>query len=105
MAARAGSRHRPGAAPRRPRAQLDRRPRGRCRRLVERARRLCRFRAAGDVAGMSDVAIAGRPGAEGTFRPATMLLVVAIGILAFVAMLVLGAYAPDMRSEHNGGTH
>jgi hypothetical protein len=25
--------------------------------------------------------------------------------MAFVAMLVLGAYAPDLRSGHNGGTH
>lgn len=54
---------------------------------------------------MSDVAIAARPAAEGAFRPATMLLVAATGILAFIAMLVLGAYAPDLRSGHNGGTH
>jgi hypothetical protein len=58
---------------------------------------------------MSDVAIRnsgdGSGGGEGAFRTATMLLVVAIGILAFVAMLVLGAYAPDLRSGHNGGAH
>lgn len=53
---------------------------------------------------MSDIAIGRRPD-DGAFRPATMLLVVAIGILAFVAMLVLGAYAPDLRSGRNGGAH
>lgn len=42
---------------------------------------------------------------EGTFRPATIILIVAIGILAFAGMLVLGAYAPDLRSGRNGGTH
>lgn len=54
---------------------------------------------------MSDVAIGAKGRGEGAFRPATILLVVAIGILAFVAMLVLGAYAPDLRSGRNGGTH
>jgi hypothetical protein len=54
---------------------------------------------------MSDVALQTGSRADGAFRPATMLLVVAIGVLAFVAMLVLGAYAPDMRSGHNGGAH
>lgn len=53
---------------------------------------------------MSEVAIGGGR-AEGAFRPATILLVVAIGILAFAAMLLLGAYAPDLRSGRNGGTH
>ena len=42
---------------------------------------------------------------ETAFNPATMLLMTAIGILAFIAMLVLGAYAPDLRSGHNGGSH
>jgi hypothetical protein len=54
---------------------------------------------------MSDVALHGQGAAEGAFKPATMLLVLAIGILAFTAMLVLGAYAPDLRSGHNGGAH
>ena len=31
--------------------------------------------------------------------------ITAIGVLAFIAMLVLGAYAPDLRSGHNGGAH
>ena len=54
---------------------------------------------------MSDVATAARGQSEGTFRPATIFMVVAIGILAFVTMLVLGAYAPDLRSGRNGGAH
>jgi hypothetical protein len=43
--------------------------------------------------------------AEGPFNPRTMLLIIAIGALAFIAMLVLGAYAPDLRSGRNGGAH
>jgi hypothetical protein len=54
---------------------------------------------------MSDVSISAGARAEGTFRPATILLIVAIGILAFAGMLVLGAYAPDLRSGRNGGAH
>ncbi|MDB5692318.1 MAG: hypothetical protein JWO81_1381 [Alphaproteobacteria bacterium] len=54
---------------------------------------------------MSDVALSGQGPTEGAFKPATMLLILAIGIIAFVAMLVLGAYAPDLRSGHNGGAH
>lgn len=54
---------------------------------------------------MSDVAIAPRARAEGIFRPATIVMIVAIGIIAFAAMLVLGAYAPDLRSGRNGGAH
>ena len=54
---------------------------------------------------MSDVAIAGAARGEGAFRPATIVMVVAIGIAAFAGMLILGAYAPDMRSGRNGGAH
>lgn len=54
---------------------------------------------------MSDVATGAGARPEGSFRPATILLIVATGILAFVGMLVLGAYAPDLRSGRNGGTH
>jgi hypothetical protein len=55
---------------------------------------------------MSDVAIQseGRSG-EGPFNLRTMLLIIAIGAIAFIAMLVLGAYAPDLRSGRNGGAH
>ena len=34
-----------------------------------------------------------------------MLLITSIGVFAFIAMLVLGAYAPDLRSGRNGGAH
>jgi hypothetical protein len=54
---------------------------------------------------MSDVAIRSGTNAEGAFRPAIIMLVAAIGILAFAGMLVLGAYAPDMRSGRDGGAH
>ena len=54
---------------------------------------------------MSEVAIGDRPASSATFRPKLMLMLVGIGILSFLAMLVLGAYAPDMRSGRNGGSH
>lgn len=54
---------------------------------------------------MSEIAIGSRGSSEGAFNRATMLLIIAIGTLAFIAMLVLGAYAPDLRSGRNGGTH
>jgi len=54
---------------------------------------------------MSDVTMSAGARAEGAFRPAAILLIVAIGILAFVAMLVLGAYGPNLRSGRNGGSH
>jgi hypothetical protein len=54
---------------------------------------------------MSEIAIGGRQETESSFRRGTMLLVVAVGIAAFCAMLVLGAYAPDLRSGKNGGSH
>lgn len=44
-------------------------------------------------------------GSDSAFNTPTMLLITAIGVLAFIAMLVLGAYAPDLRSGHNGGSH
>ena len=52
---------------------------------------------------MSDLAIGGS--AEGAFRARTVALMVAVGVVAFVGMLVLGAYAPDFRRGHNGGGH
>jgi hypothetical protein len=54
---------------------------------------------------MSDIAIDPQGDASGTFNARTMLLVTTIGVLAFIAMLLLGAYAPDLRSGHNGGSH
>jgi hypothetical protein len=53
---------------------------------------------------MSDIAIGGRE-ADGTFRVRTVILILAIGILGFIGTLVLGAYAPDLRSGRNGGSH
>ena len=54
---------------------------------------------------MSDVATAGARRDAAAFNPATVGLIVVVGILAFVAMLVLGAYAPDLKSGNNGGNH
>ena len=54
---------------------------------------------------MSEIAISGEPVADSAFRRVNMLLIVAVGIAAFFAMLVLGAYAPDLRSGKNGGAH
>ncbi|GAA0324432.1 hypothetical protein GCM10009087_38430 [Sphingomonas oligophenolica] len=59
---------------------------------------------------MSDVAI-GKGGSgggsemDGAFRTRTVVLILAIGILGFIGTLVLGAYAPDLRSGRNGGAH
>jgi hypothetical protein len=54
---------------------------------------------------MSEITIRSRVPSDGAFNRGTMLLITAIGTLAFIAMLVLGAYAPDLRSGRNGGTH
>jgi hypothetical protein len=55
---------------------------------------------------MNEVSMPGRAAdSQGPFNPRTMLLVVGVGVAAFIAMLVLGAYAPDLRSGHNGGSH
>lgn len=57
---------------------------------------------------MSDIAIgsASRPvTAEGPFRARTVALLLAIGVLGFLGTLLLGAYAPDLRSGRNGGAH
>lgn len=54
---------------------------------------------------MSEVAIGPSKRSGDLFRPATILVLLATGILAFVGMLLLGAYAPEMRSGRDGGTH
>ena len=54
---------------------------------------------------MSDVAIRIPSGDARIFQPRTIALVIAVGIIAFIGMMVLGAYAPDMRSGRNGGAH
>ena len=53
---------------------------------------------------MSDLAI-GRGASEGAFRPRTVALMIVLGLIGFIGMLVIGAYAPDMRSGRNGGAH
>ncbi len=42
---------------------------------------------------------------EGLFGPRTVALMLGIGIAAFIGMLLLGAFAPDLRSGRNGGGH
>lgn len=54
---------------------------------------------------MSDVAIGKGGRSEGVFRPAIIGLIAGIGIVAFAFMLVLGAYAPDLQSGRDGGSH
>lgn len=54
---------------------------------------------------MSDISILGERTGENSFRRGTLLLIIIVGIAAFVAMLVLGAYAPELRSGKNGGAH
>lgn len=56
---------------------------------------------------MSDLGM-GRSGAKGEtslFRGVTVALMLAIGLMGFVGMILLGAYAPDLRSGRNGGAH
>ena len=54
---------------------------------------------------MSDVAPVRGGEAGGAFRARTVAAMVIVGVVGFVGMLVLGAYAPDFRSGHNGGAH
>lgn len=54
---------------------------------------------------MSEVPVLRDDTDEGAFNARTMLLVTGVGMLAFIAMLLLGAYAPDFRSGHDGGAH
>jgi hypothetical protein len=54
---------------------------------------------------MIDIAIGRRAEQDGLFSGRTVALMLAIGIAGFAAMLVLGAYAPDLRSGRNGGAH
>lgn len=54
---------------------------------------------------MSDIAIGPQTSDSALFRGRTVALMLAIGIAGFAGMLVLGAYAPDLRSGRNGGAH
>jgi hypothetical protein len=53
---------------------------------------------------MSDIKI-GATEQTSAFPPRTIALMVMIGIIGFIATLVLGAYAPDFRNSRNGGGH
>ena len=53
---------------------------------------------------MSEIAIRDR-GAGDVFRPATVGLMIAVGVVAFLAAMVLGAYAPDIEGEGHAGAH
>lgn len=54
---------------------------------------------------MSEIAVHSRAQSEAAFSRGIALMIVAVGTLAFIAMLVLGAYAPDLRSGKDGGAH
>lgn len=53
---------------------------------------------------MSDVTVSGA-GGTAAFSVRTVAILLAVGILAFIGMLVLGAYAPDLRSGRDGRAH
>lgn len=56
---------------------------------------------------MRDVTRGGASGgaAAPLLAPLTVAILLAVGITSFLAMLVLGAYAPDLRGGANGGGH
>lgn len=57
---------------------------------------------------MSEIAIGGGRGggaADRLFSPLAIVLMLVVGIIGFAGSLLLGAYAPDLRSGQNGGTH
>jgi len=53
---------------------------------------------------VSDVGI-GTDGGGSIFRPATIALMVVIGVVGFFGALTLGAYAPDLEGQGGAGTH
>ncbi len=42
---------------------------------------------------------------DALFRPITVAILLAIGVAGFVGTMILGAFAPDLRSGQNGGAH
>ena len=42
---------------------------------------------------------------DNLFNPVIVAILLAIGVIGFVGTLILGAYAPDLRSGQNGGAH
>jgi hypothetical protein len=62
------------------------------------------------VARVNEVAITAAGAGDGKnadsiFSPLAVALMLVIGILGFAGSLLLGAYAPDLRSGHNAGAH
>jgi hypothetical protein len=53
---------------------------------------------------MSDVAI-GRADSGSIFKPATIALMILVGVVGFFGMTVLGAYAPDLEGAGHPGGH
>jgi hypothetical protein len=53
---------------------------------------------------MSDVAI-GRADASQLFKPATIALMILVGVVGFFGAIVLGAYAPDLEGAGHPGGH
>jgi len=53
---------------------------------------------------MSDVGLRGESGSP-LFRPATIGLMIAVGVVGFFGALVLGTYAPDLEGEGHAGAH
>lgn len=54
---------------------------------------------------MSDLAIGRAVPSAGPFRTVTVVALVAVGVLTFAGLMLLGAFAPDLKSGRNGGAH
>jgi hypothetical protein len=54
---------------------------------------------------MSAKAASLKPGADGVFSPKVLLTLIAAGVFATSAYLLLTAYAPDLRATRGGGAH
>ncbi len=54
---------------------------------------------------MSEVAISRACGADRVFSPLTVALLLIVGLIGFAGSLLLGAYAPDLNSGRNAGSH
>jgi hypothetical protein len=56
------------------------------------------------VARVSDLGLRGETTSQ-LFRPATIGLMIAVGVVAFFGALVLSTYAPDLKGEGHAGAH